>query len=57
MKSTPSRWSISCWMTRASSPVASMRIGSPLASWAPFAAGVVAALAVFGLAYLEPADS
>ena len=26
----PSRWSISCWMTRASRPVASIRIGSPL---------------------------
>lgn len=31
--------------------------GSAVSSWAPFAAGVVAAMAVFGLAYLEPADS
>jgi len=31
--------------------------GSPLASWAPFAAGVLAALAVFATAYFEPADS
>ena len=27
---TPSRWSISCWRTRASSPDASIRIGSPV---------------------------
>ena len=32
--STPSRWSISCWMTRASSPDASIRISSPFSSWA-----------------------
>ena len=30
--STPSRWSISCWITRASSPEASIRIGSPYSS-------------------------
>src|SRR5574338_1360976 len=30
-KSTPSRWSISCWMARASRPVASRRYGLP--SW------------------------
>lgn len=31
--------------------------GSPLVAWLPFAAGIVAALAVFGFAYLEPAGS
>ena len=30
--STPSRWSISCWITRASSPDASIVMGSPCSS-------------------------
>ena len=31
--SLPSRWSISCWMTRASWPSASNSTGSPVSSW------------------------
>ena len=37
MISTPSRWSISCWITRASRPDASIRISSPCSSCAPHA--------------------
>ena len=29
MKSTPSRWSVSCWIARASSSEPSIRTGSP----------------------------
>jgi SSS family solute:Na+ symporter len=50
------RWAVAASVVTALAGRAALA-GSPLAAWLPFVAGVAAALAVFGSAYLEPSGS